>query len=316
MSILLDMGYQVRIEDMHRSPTHPGVMLLEEFLKPLEMTQVQLAQAIGVPLQRVNEIINQKRGVSPETALRLGKYFGVSAEFWLGLQKDCELWYAYQKEKAKLNKIIPLNRANSGVNRLLDWLDGLVDNLWDLPGTFAAAAASARSISQKKVTSEEVAQLYGRQPGKSKSELTIPASMSDSEALAHLIQSTDDESIRKDAIDLLQALDPDHSLFDGVREKDLSIYLKENSIALRVIFIPRSDKRYSVLVQVYPTGDRQFLPKGLKLTVLDENGDEMITHASRARDNLLNRPLILDKGDCFGIKIALVESSITETFAI
>ncbi|NEP12648.1 MAG: HigA family addiction module antidote protein [Symploca sp. SIO2C1] len=70
---------------MHLPPTHPGSMLLEEFLKPLEMTQVELAEAIGVPLQRVNEIVNQKRGVSPETALRLGKYFGISADFWLGL---------------------------------------------------------------------------------------------------------------------------------------------------------------------------------------------------------------------------------------
>ena len=161
-----------------------------------------------------------------------------------------------------------------------------------------------------------MAQLYGRQPGKSKSECTIPPSMSDSEALAHLIRSTDDESIRKDAIDLLQDLDPDHSLFDAVREKDLSPYIEEDSIALRVIFIPRVDERYSVLVQVYPTGDRQFLPKGLQLTVIDENGDERITHAARARDNLLNRPLILDEGDCFGIRIALGESGITETFAI
>ncbi|NET56535.1 MAG: HigA family addiction module antidote protein [Symploca sp. SIO2E6] len=100
---------------MHLPPTHPGLMLLEEFLKPLEMTQVELAEAIGVPLQRVNEIVNQKRGVSPETALRLGKYFGVSADFWLGLQKDCDLSNAYQKEKAKLNEIIPVSTSKSGV---------------------------------------------------------------------------------------------------------------------------------------------------------------------------------------------------------
>ena len=109
------MGHRVRIEEMHLPPTHPGSMLLEEFLKPLEMTQVELAEAIGVPLQRVNEIVNQKRGVSPETALRLGKYFGVSADFWLGLQKDRDLWNAYQKEKAKLNEIVPVSTSKSGV---------------------------------------------------------------------------------------------------------------------------------------------------------------------------------------------------------
>ncbi len=60
-------------------PPHPGEMILEEFLKPLNLTQQELADGIGVPYQRVNSIINQRRGISPSTALRLERYFGMSA---------------------------------------------------------------------------------------------------------------------------------------------------------------------------------------------------------------------------------------------
>ena len=69
----------------HRGPTHPGEMLLEEFLKPMNLTQCILADAIHVPYQCINEIVNMKRGVTLSTALRLAKYFGVSEEFWLNL---------------------------------------------------------------------------------------------------------------------------------------------------------------------------------------------------------------------------------------
>lgn len=70
----------------HRQPTHPGEMLVEEFLRPMHITQRQLADAIHVPYQRVNELVNQKRGITPSTALRLARFFGVSADFWLNLQ--------------------------------------------------------------------------------------------------------------------------------------------------------------------------------------------------------------------------------------
>lgn len=70
-----------------RPPTHPGEMLLEEFLNPMRITQRELAEAIHVPYQRINEIINGKRGVTPSTALRLAKYFNTSADFWMNLQQ-------------------------------------------------------------------------------------------------------------------------------------------------------------------------------------------------------------------------------------
>lgn len=91
----------------HRAPTHPGEMLLEEFLNPMGMTQRQLAAAIHVPYQRVNEIINGKRGVTPATALRLARFFGMSAGFWMNLQLRWNLCHAQQDEAEILAEIQP-----------------------------------------------------------------------------------------------------------------------------------------------------------------------------------------------------------------
>ena len=76
----------------HRPPTHPGEILLEEFLIPLGITQVHLASHIGVPVQRVNELVRGKRGVTPETAWLLSKAFDTSPEFWLNLQASIDLF--------------------------------------------------------------------------------------------------------------------------------------------------------------------------------------------------------------------------------
>ena len=73
------------------APVHPGEVLLEEFLKPMGLSQNRLAIDIGVPARRINEIVLGKRRVSADTALRLGRYFGMSAQFWLGLQMDYDL---------------------------------------------------------------------------------------------------------------------------------------------------------------------------------------------------------------------------------
>jgi len=89
----------------NREPTHPGEMLVEEFLLPMEITQRELADAIHVPYQRVNELANKKRGVTPSTALRLALFFGVSADFWLNLQMRWDLYKAQQQEKSELARI-------------------------------------------------------------------------------------------------------------------------------------------------------------------------------------------------------------------
>lgn len=72
-------------------PVHPGEVLLEEFLNPMGLSQNKLAVNIGVPARRINEIVLEKRKVSADTALRLGRFFGMSSEFWLGLQSQYDL---------------------------------------------------------------------------------------------------------------------------------------------------------------------------------------------------------------------------------
>ena len=91
----------------HRTPTHPGEMLLEEFLTPMDLTQQALAEAIHVPYQRINEIINGRRGMTPSTALRLAIFFGMSADFWMNLQIRWDLYFAQQAEGDDLRTIQP-----------------------------------------------------------------------------------------------------------------------------------------------------------------------------------------------------------------
>lgn len=90
-----------------RIPTHPGEMLLEEFLIPMKLTQRELAAALNVPYQRVNELVNGRRGVTPSTALRLAKYFDVSPSFWLNLQLRWDLYHAMRSEASELEVIEP-----------------------------------------------------------------------------------------------------------------------------------------------------------------------------------------------------------------
>jgi addiction module HigA family antidote len=91
----------------NRTPTHPGEMLLEEFLSPMKLTQRELADAIHVPYQRINDLINGRRGMTPNTALRLAKYFGNTPAFWMNLQLRWDLYFAQQAEKKILKGISP-----------------------------------------------------------------------------------------------------------------------------------------------------------------------------------------------------------------
>jgi addiction module HigA family antidote len=95
-----------------RPPTHPGEMLLEEFLKPLGITQSELAVRLGISFPRLNEIVRGRRAVTPDTALRLARVIGMSADFWLGLQLDWDLWHAMQGSKAtEIAQLEPLQSS-------------------------------------------------------------------------------------------------------------------------------------------------------------------------------------------------------------
>jgi addiction module HigA family antidote len=91
----------------NRPPTPPGEMLLEEYLKPRGLTQVELAARMGVPIQRVNTIVNGKRGITAETSILLSEALNTSPEIWMGLQSDNDLWHALRKragERAKAHR--------------------------------------------------------------------------------------------------------------------------------------------------------------------------------------------------------------------
>jgi addiction module HigA family antidote len=91
---------------------HPGEMLLEEFLKPLEVSQSAFAIRLGVSFPRLNEVVRGKRGVTADTALRLARVTGMSAEFWLGLQFDWDIWHALRSEGARrIARLEPLRRT-------------------------------------------------------------------------------------------------------------------------------------------------------------------------------------------------------------
>ncbi len=85
----------------NRPPTHPGEMLLEEFIRPLGLRQTELAEWIGVSYPRLSEIIHGKRGVTPDTALRLEQVFGMDAQFWINLQVNWDLYHARHSPKAR-----------------------------------------------------------------------------------------------------------------------------------------------------------------------------------------------------------------------
>ena len=94
-----------------RPPTHPGEMLMEEFIRPLGIKQTELAKRLGVSFPRLNDVIHGRRAVSPDTALRLERVLGMSADFWLGLQLDWDLWHAMRSPAAaEIGKLEPVSR--------------------------------------------------------------------------------------------------------------------------------------------------------------------------------------------------------------
>ncbi len=99
-------------EDTVMPPVHPGEILLEEFLTPLDVSQYQLAKAVDVPARRINEIVHGQRRITADTALRLSRYFGTSERFWLNLQARYDLEIEKDRLGAELDGIRPLSTAS------------------------------------------------------------------------------------------------------------------------------------------------------------------------------------------------------------
>lgn len=104
--ITIDVGRRL---PQNRPPTHPGEMLLEEFIKPLNLTRTEIARRLEISDSLLDDMIQGKCSVTPDTALRLGRVFGMSADFWLGLQQDWDLWHAMHcPEAEQINALQPL----------------------------------------------------------------------------------------------------------------------------------------------------------------------------------------------------------------
>ena len=97
--------------DEKLTPIHPGEILLEEFLKPMSISQYRLAKDINVPARRINEIVQCKRAITPDTALRLSKYFGLSERFWVNLQARFALEVEKERLKNRLEKEVHVYAA-------------------------------------------------------------------------------------------------------------------------------------------------------------------------------------------------------------
>lgn len=95
----------------NRRPTPPGEILRHEFLEPLGLKQKELAEALGITRVRLSEILHGKRAITPDTALRLARFFNTTPEFWLGLQTDVSLWDTLQSHGAEYEKIKPMKTA-------------------------------------------------------------------------------------------------------------------------------------------------------------------------------------------------------------
>ena len=100
---------------LKRMPSHPEQILREDFLEELGLSQTELASALGTTFRTINEIINEKRSISTEMAIKLSKFFGTSIELWLNLQNQFDIYRIYNKRREVINKVRPLKRKKQKV---------------------------------------------------------------------------------------------------------------------------------------------------------------------------------------------------------
>ncbi len=150
------------------APIHPGKILLDDFLTPANITQRRLADAIHVPFQRVNEIVNGRRGLTPATALRLERFFGMSAAFWLNLQSRWDLYHAQQQEGEALSQIRPAmlpGKKKSPRNLAMVYRKTRISDQRNDRQYWLAQPPSARLAALEEIRREYHAWKYGTEPG-------------------------------------------------------------------------------------------------------------------------------------------------------
>lgn len=205
--------------------------------------------------------------------------------------------------------------------RLTQWLKEKVESGWqplkDLLRSprkpILIFAEPKRDRATPEMIQKRVEQLYRRESGN----LTqcAPANLTPQEAIAQLIQTTQDDEIRWQAAELLWELDPQHSACPVINVKDVGLYLTGHSLALMVGLLPKQDGKLLILLRVYPM-EQPHLPSGLKLVGLDETGNAFFELESRQRDNYMQFKFTADAGDRFSVRVVLNDAAFTENFEV
>ena len=199
-----------------------------------------------------------------------------------------------------------------------DWLQGLFRGVWQPSKSLPAGGVSfcnpvLMRSSQATQTQSYIDQLYASQRHNIP---PLPADTVPESVLAHLIQYVQEEEARFQAAELLWEIDPDNPAGGVRRSLDLSLYIEGHTLGLLAAILVRTDERRSLLFQIYPTGDARFIPQGLQLIGLDENGESFFEVIAREQDDRISLKFLADEGDRFSLRVVLNNASMTENFIV
>ncbi|MEB3216239.1 MAG: DUF1822 family protein [Nostocales cyanobacterium 94392] len=223
------------------------------------------------------------------------------------------------KKLQALDNLFELLHSNQTVIQLNRWLENAIDTGWKnleeiidkqtINHLFVFADISPKVANSEKME-DIVTQLYSSQD-------EIKKVDSDSEkALIHLLKNTHNEEIRWKAAELLWEINPQNPA-GGIRKAiDLGIHFHQNAVALMVAILPKPDESLAILIRVYPGGNKNHLPPGLRLSGLDAEGNSFFTVQSRNKDNYIQFKFTAELGDKFNIQVALDDANITERFIV
>lgn len=217
----------------------------------------------------------------------------------------------------------------SKVVRLRQWLEGIYEAGWQTIEELSGASSSALAFRSRRVrgieldTPEKIRQvishLFASQSQGDRSQpepLTITSNSEFTAVLAHMLQSTQDEEIRWTLAEILWTIDPHNSVIKARRVMDLGIQLAGHAVALMVAILRKPDGTIAVLLRVYPMGNQRYLPPGLQLAGLYENGDPFLEAQARSQDDYIQLKFSAEFGERFSVRVALQNAIITENFVI